>query len=85
MNTHFVCRGLCGSESSTPGICPTGDCVKNGKPLIECKCSDGQHQEIGSSLSIDTEPEESLEEQLDSKVVIQEEETGTDGPLNFDN
>jgi hypothetical protein len=91
MNTHFVCRGLCGSESSTPGVCPTGDCLKSGRPLIECKCDNGLHQEIGGGS---VESEESLEAQLEAKPQVEEqvqaeeqnsEQVDTDGPLNFEN
>ena len=44
--THYVCAGSCGGESVLPGVCDISNCVKTGKPLIECKCTDGKHESI---------------------------------------
>ncbi|MFA6536023.1 MAG: hypothetical protein WC250_00120 [Candidatus Paceibacterota bacterium] len=49
--THYVCKGLCGSESVLPGICDSSSCEKTGKPLMECKCADGKHESIGRLAS----------------------------------
>ncbi|MBI2096037.1 MAG: hypothetical protein HYT43_00120 [Candidatus Taylorbacteria bacterium] len=42
---HYVCTGNCGCTSETPCVCETEGCVKEGKPMIECGCTDSQHKE----------------------------------------
>lgn len=42
---HFVCRGSCGATSTTEQACGTEGCTKNGQPMNECSCTDGEHKE----------------------------------------
>ncbi|MDO8619731.1 MAG: hypothetical protein Q7R64_00080 [bacterium] len=42
---HFVCTGGCDGESSTPGVCQSEGCEKEGEPLTACSCEDGLHEE----------------------------------------
>jgi hypothetical protein len=41
---HYICTGGCGGVSETPGVCQAEDCPKHGKPLTECNCTDGTHE-----------------------------------------
>ncbi len=40
--THYTCTS-CGHESSEKGVCDNKDCLKNGKSLTSCDCTDGEH------------------------------------------
>ncbi len=42
---HYICTGGCQGVSDTPGSCQAKACPKYEQPLIECICTDGQHQE----------------------------------------
>ena len=41
---HFVCTGDCDGESSTPGVCQSEECAKEGQTLVPCDCEDGLHE-----------------------------------------
>ena len=43
--THYICTGGCGGVSDKPGRCQDPNCPKHGKPLDECNCGDGEHEE----------------------------------------
>ncbi len=43
---HYICNGGCEGESSTPGVCQTEECKKEGETLIACNCDDGLHEEV---------------------------------------
>lgn len=51
--THYVCTGGCEGVAETPGVCQTEGCTKHEKPLIECHCQDGQHNEVRNQVSTD--------------------------------
>ncbi|MAF80656.1 hypothetical protein CL628_01445 [bacterium] len=40
--THHTCTE-CGSESEAEGVCPDAECIRQGKELISCDCTDGEH------------------------------------------
>lgn len=40
---HYICTGGCGGEASTPGVCETEECQKEGETLTPCDCEDGAH------------------------------------------
>ncbi len=42
---HYVCPE-CGGKSDVPKMCGTEGCARNGEPLQECNCVDGQHSEV---------------------------------------
>lgn len=42
MTLHFTCTE-CGGESLTAGVCQDEECVRHGKELISCDCTDGEH------------------------------------------
>lgn len=42
---HFVCTE-CKGVAEAAGVCETMNCPKEGKPLTECNCSDGNHLEV---------------------------------------
>ncbi len=43
---HYICTGGCQGVSETPGTCQAMDCKDHGKPLHECNCTDGQHEQM---------------------------------------
>lgn len=43
---HYVCSGSCAGEWPKPGLCDSQFCTKEGKPLLECNCDDGQHLSV---------------------------------------
>lgn len=44
--THYICTGMCGGVSETPGVCQAEICPLHGKPLVPCDCTDGKHHGI---------------------------------------
>lgn len=42
---HFVCTGGCDGEASTPGVCQSEGCKKEGEELLACTCENGLHAE----------------------------------------
>lgn len=42
---HYVCPE-CGGVSEVAKVCETENCVQHGQPLQECRCTDGQHQDV---------------------------------------
>ena len=52
---HFVCTGGCGGESSTPGVCQSEGCKKEGEELTACSCENGLHEETEAKGTDDTE------------------------------
>lgn len=42
---HYICKGECEGVSDKPGVCNTKDCSLYKKPLVECNCEDGEHNE----------------------------------------
>lgn len=50
--THYVCK-KCGGLSNNPKNCETEGCEYNGKPLVECNCTDGEHKELKEEQSED--------------------------------
>ncbi len=52
-SVHYVCK-ICGGVSDTPKNCETIGCAYNGKPLTECRCTDGNH---GKSPNAEIAPE----------------------------
>jgi hypothetical protein len=43
---HYICTGGCEGVSEKPGTCQAIACPKFNKPLIECECADGKHEEV---------------------------------------
>jgi hypothetical protein len=43
---HYVCTGGCGGVSDTPGNCDAESCSLFGRPLKECNCTNGNHEEV---------------------------------------
>ncbi len=58
--THYVCLE-CKGVSDTPGVCMTEDCPRNGKPLAECSCTDGEH--------LSATPVDEMEDELEAAKV----------------
>jgi len=42
---HYVCP-VCKGVSEHPKSCETDGCSLHGHALVECICTDGQHQEV---------------------------------------
>ena len=40
---HYIGTGGCGGEASTPGVCQTEECHKEGEALTPCDWEDGSH------------------------------------------
>ena len=57
---HYICTGECKGVSDNPGVCQAEDCEREGQPLIECSCTDGNHG--GMASPDDISPEESSSE-----------------------
>lgn len=55
---HFVCSGGCGGVANEEGVCKTSGCQKEGQPLKQCYCQDGQHRQA-LELPQDEESKES--------------------------
>lgn len=48
--THYVCNGGCkGISDDSEVICQATDCLAYSKPLNQCNCEDGMHEEVNSS------------------------------------
>ncbi|MDO8514799.1 MAG: hypothetical protein Q7S50_04610 [bacterium] len=43
---HYICTGGCEGVSEKPGDCQALACPKYGKPLSECNCENGKHEEV---------------------------------------
>ncbi len=43
---HYVCTGDCGGVSDQPGNCQAESCRMHNQPLVECNCTDGNHEEV---------------------------------------
>lgn len=80
MNTHYVCKGPCGAESSLPNVCTSDTCSRNGKPLVECKCIDGKHAEVLGKASDATVTEAHPEPEMNDT-----KNSSDGGPLEFNN
>lgn len=46
MEQHYICTGGCGGVSDKPGVCQTEGCADYQKPLRECHCEDGLHEQV---------------------------------------
>ena len=45
MNTpHYICTGGCKGVSDHHGVCEAEDCPMQGEELLECDCTDEQHE-----------------------------------------
>ena len=47
---HYICTGGCGGVSHKPGVCQAKNCIKHGKLLVECKCTDNTHFKKANKL-----------------------------------
>jgi hypothetical protein len=45
MEKHYICTGGCAGVSDKPGVCQAQDCPDYQKPLKECNCADGSHEQ----------------------------------------
>lgn len=42
---HYVCPE-CGGVADHPKVCETPGCSREGHELVECHCTDNEHQEV---------------------------------------
>jgi hypothetical protein len=52
---HYVCTGGCGGVSDHPQVCEAKTCIKLGKPLTVCHCTDGLHKEAFEQPNVTAE------------------------------
>lgn len=43
MGEHYICDGGCKGVAEKPTVCGAESCAKFGQPLMECGCTDMQH------------------------------------------
>ncbi len=54
---HYICLGDCGGVSENSGVCQAVDCENFNQELVECSCTDGEHNALGTSEDDVTEDE----------------------------
>jgi len=59
---HYTCTGDCKGISMQPGECMAKECAKHGKPLTECSCTDGKHDELQADENPESEQVNLLDE-----------------------
>ncbi len=46
LEKHYICLGGCRGVSKVPGVCQAPDCASHDHKLVECKCTDGLHNDF---------------------------------------
>jgi len=60
---HYVCIGTCGGVSEKAGDCRAASCPMHDKPLVECGCEDGRHEEVFDEAALEAELEAGEDEE----------------------